>query len=136
MDAAQRRRIIERAQNRCEYCHLSQVHQPVVPFHIEHIIARQHGGNDSIDNLALACHRCNLQKGPNLASLDPETRELTRLFHPRDDRWPDHFVISEGRIVGKTPIGRTTAELLLMNTPERVQLRLLLIAAKLWDERG
>ena len=92
MDAAERRGIIERARHRCEYCRLGEVHQPAVPFHIEHIIARQHGGDDSIEDLALACHPCNLQKGPNLASLDPETGELIRLFHPRRDHWSDHFL--------------------------------------------
>lgn len=134
MDAAERRGIIERARHRCEYCRLGEVHQPAVPFHIEHIIARQHGGDDSIEDLALACHPCNLQKGPNLASLDPETGELIRLFHPRRDHWSDHFLVDEGRIVGRTPIGRATAALLLMNAPQRVRLRLLLIAIGLWEE--
>jgi 5-methylcytosine-specific restriction endonuclease McrA len=39
--------------------------------HIEQVIARQPGGSDEIDNLALACHRCNLHKGPNLTGVDP-----------------------------------------------------------------
>ena len=124
MDAALRRQVAERAQHRCEYWGLAQVHQPVVLFHVEHILAQQHGGSDAIENLALACHRCNLQKGPNLSSIDPETGELTRLFHPRKDRSLDHFSLRNGRIVGLTAIGRTTAALLLMNTPDRVQLRL------------
>jgi 5-methylcytosine-specific restriction endonuclease McrA len=82
MDPALRRVVVERAGHRCEYCHLHCDHQPAVPFHLEHILARQHGGDDSLVNLALACHRCNLRKGPNLSGLDPETGQLTRLFHP------------------------------------------------------
>ena len=31
------------------------------------------GSLDEVDNLALACHRCNLHKGPNLSGIDPLT---------------------------------------------------------------
>ncbi|HXK00748.1 MAG TPA: HNH endonuclease [Verrucomicrobiae bacterium] len=48
--------------------------------HVEHIIAKQHGGSGDAENLALACHRCNLQKGPNLTGIDPQTAEVARLF--------------------------------------------------------
>jgi len=134
MDPALRRLVFERAHFRCEYCRLQCDHQAAVAFHLEHIIARQHGGTDSPDNLALACHRCNLRKGPNLASLDPETGELTRLFHPRQDHWNGHFNFQNGRIIGLTPVGRTTAALLQMNTPDRLELRSQLLSAGLWDE--
>jgi len=80
MDPVLRRAIFDRADFRCEYCHLHCNPLPSVPFHVEHILARQHGGQDSLENLALACHRRNLRKGPNLTGLDPETAELTRLF--------------------------------------------------------
>lgn len=86
MDAALRRWVAERAEYRCEYCQLHRDHQPAVPLQIEHITARQHGGGDSPENLALSCLRCNLHKGTNLTGIDPETREITRLFHPRIQR--------------------------------------------------
>jgi 5-methylcytosine-specific restriction endonuclease McrA len=35
-----------------------------------------------LENLALACIDCNLQKGPNLSGIDPETRKVTELFIP------------------------------------------------------
>ncbi|MBM3891077.1 MAG: HNH endonuclease [Verrucomicrobia bacterium] len=133
MDAALRSSVIERAGSRCEYCHLRQEHQPVVAFHVEHIVPRQHGGGDSPENLCLACHRCNLHKGPNLTGLDPDSGAVTRLFHPRRDRWEEHFALHDGRIVGLTAVGRTTVELLQMNVPERVETRLELIAAGLWE---
>ena len=133
MDAASRRWVIERARYRCEYCRLHQQHQPLVSFHIEHIIARQHSRDDSPENLALACQRCNLRKGANLTGLDPETGQLTRLFHPRQDRWIEHFEFRDGYIVGLTAVGRTTAALLQMNTPDRVELRLNLLTAGLWE---
>jgi hypothetical protein len=103
-----------------------------VAFHLEHIIARQHGGNGSSENLALACHRCNFRKGPNLTGLDPESGELTRLFHPRHDRWNAHFEFQQARIIGITGVGRTTATLLQMNLPDRIELRRQLLAAGLW----
>ena len=71
---------------------------------------------DDADNLAWACIFCNLYKGPNLASLDPETGALTRLFHPRRDRWDDHFRQDGASIVGLTAVGRTTCWLLEMNS--------------------
>ena len=70
MDAGTRRFVRERAGERCEYCRLHQRNGEFM-HHIEQVIARQHGGSDEIDNLALACHRCNLHKGPNLTGVDP-----------------------------------------------------------------
>jgi hypothetical protein len=133
MHAALRRLVEERAGWRCEYCRLHHDFQPLTPFHVEHIVARQHGREDSPENLALACHRCNLHKGPNLSGIDPKTSELTRLFNPRQDKWTEHFELREARIIGLTSIGRTTAELLRMNTPDRVELRGDLCAAGLWE---
>ncbi|MGV3659463.1 MAG: HNH endonuclease [Prosthecobacter sp.] len=53
-----------------------------IPYHVEHIIAQQHRGQDDLENLALARRHCNLLKGPNLTSLDPDGDRLVRLFHP------------------------------------------------------
>jgi 5-methylcytosine-specific restriction endonuclease McrA len=83
------REVRRRAGGRCEYCHFPEAHY-TVPFHIEHIISRQHRGPTAGENLALACMRCNLQKGPNLAGLDPQTNAVVPLFHPRNDVWSDH----------------------------------------------
>src|ERR1035437_6502928 len=55
--------VRRRAGNRCEYCRLPQGAFPR-GFHIEHIVARQHGGPTRLDNLAFACWSCNLKKGP------------------------------------------------------------------------
>ncbi len=95
----------------------------VSPFHIEHTIARQHGGSDDRSNLALACDRCNLHKGPNLSAIDPETGLVTIRFHPRRDSWNDHFRWNRAEIMGQTPSGRATVQLLQMNAKRRVQLR-------------
>lgn len=122
IDAATRQAVRDRAGQCCEYCRLPESASPI-PFHIEHIRAKQHGGDDELDNLALACDRCNLNKGPNLTGIDPDTDKITPLFHPREQVWPDHFGMDGSLIVGKTSIGRTTIALLQMNAPRRRQLR-------------
>jgi hypothetical protein len=123
MDASVRELVRRRAGERCEYCHLPQAAVPFAPFHIEHIVARQHGGSDDPSNLALACDRCNLHKGPNLAAIDPESGTVTVLFHPRRDSWNEHFRWADAEIVGQTPSGRATVQLLQMNSKRRLQLR-------------
>lgn len=128
MDGSLRQRVRERAGNRCEYCRLRQEHDRFHPFHVEHIMARQHGGTDDSQNLALACHQCNLHKGTNLTGVDPDTNEVTRLFDPRRDRWEDHFSSDGPFITGRTATGRTTVWLLEMNSQERVELRRLMTA--------
>jgi hypothetical protein len=66
-----------------------------------------------------------LRKGPNLTGVEPDTDEIVRLYRPRRDEWEEHFAFVGLRIVGKTPIGRTTAWLFAMNDPERVRIRAL-----------
>jgi len=123
MDAATQRLVRNRAENRCEYCRLHQDAAPFLRFHIEHIQARQHIQDDSSDNLALACPDCNRHKGPNLATLDPNTREVVMLYHPRKDNWNDHFVMDGYYIRGITQIGIATEKLLKFNSDERVEMR-------------
>ena len=102
---------------------MPQAATPLIPFHVEHIVSRRHGGTDDPSGLALACDRCNAYKGPNLTSLDPDTRTVVALFSPRRDVWADHFVARGGEILGLTPAGRATVRLLNMNAPRRVELR-------------
>ena len=123
MSPGERRRVRARASNRCEYCQLRQEDSPLAVLHIEHIIPKVHGGGDDLDNLALACIDCNLHKGPNLTGVDPETGQTTHLFHPRHDRWDDHFEWRGISIFGKTSTGRTTIRVLNMNSEDQRTLR-------------
>ncbi|HTS27552.1 MAG TPA: HNH endonuclease signature motif containing protein [Bryobacteraceae bacterium] len=122
MDAATRDLVRRRADGRCEYCRLRQEHSELT-HHVEHIIAKQHGGSDDVENLALSCHRCNLHKGPNLSGIDPQTGQIAQLFHPRRDRWSDHFAFEDACINGLTAVGRTTVHVLNLNDARRVELR-------------
>jgi 5-methylcytosine-specific restriction endonuclease McrA len=123
MDAATRELARQRAGNRCEYCRLAQEDTPLATFHIEHIVARKHGGSDDPSNLALACYHCNLHKGTNLTGIDPISGAIVPLFHPRQQAWHEHFAIQGLLIVGLTPTGRATVRVLMMNAVGRLQLR-------------
>jgi 5-methylcytosine-specific restriction endonuclease McrA len=106
------------------------LHQDDCPLthHIEHVVARKHGGTNDDSNLALACHRCNLHKGPNLTGVDRSTHEIVPLFHPRHDQWLNHFEVRGARIEGKTAIGRATVRVLAMNDARRIELRAQILA--------
>ena len=123
MDAKTRRRVRERAAGRCEYCRVRQDDEPFYRFHIEHVIARQHGGSDDFANLALACHHCNFHKGPNLTAIDPDTTRIVPLFNPRLQIWEEHFRLDPRSVIGMTEVGRATVRLLNMNQPSRLLLR-------------
>ena len=85
MDDGLRQLVRTRARDRCEYCRIPQAAIPFARFHVEHIRARQHGGDDGPDNLALACRRCNAFKGPNLTAIDALSGDIAPLFNPRLD---------------------------------------------------
>jgi len=123
MDSQTRAHVRERAGHRCEYCQLRQDDSPLAALHVEHIVPRIHGGGDNQDNLALACIDCNLHKGTNLTGVDPMTNKVTKLFHPRHDRWEDHFEWQGIYLSGKTPVGRTTVRVLNMNSEDQLALR-------------
>jgi HNH endonuclease len=124
---ALRRAVIARAQGRCEYCGMPDA-ETLLPHEPDHVIARQHGGQTKLDNLAYTCFQCNRYKGPNIASLDPATGALTALFHPRTVRWTDHFCLRGAAIEPLTAIGRATSALLRLNDAERVTIRANLLA--------
>ena len=123
MDAALRQLVRDRAGDRCEYCRIQQDADWFFRFHIEHIVALQHGGETVASNLAWSCHHCNLHKGPNLSGIDPQSDTVVRLFHPRTDRWEDHFMLEGGLVRGISATGRATVRVLAMNSLRRVVLR-------------
>ena len=135
MDVATRQFVWARAGHRCEYCRFHQEDEPFFRLHVEHIVARQHGGSDHPDNLALSCHHCNGHKGPNLAGIDPITGKLIPLFNPRRQRWRRHFRIADPVIVGRTRCGRATVAVLAPNLRDRVELRAQLLKAGLFDRQ-
>lgn len=123
MDESLRQFVRQRANNRCEYCRLKQEVGAVFRFHVEHIRSRQHGGTNDHENLALACPNCNWAKGPNLTAIDPHSNSVVVLFNPRKDSWGDHFELQDLQIIGLTPVGRATVQLLRLNNQDRIEVR-------------
>jgi hypothetical protein len=123
-----RQAVVDRAGNRCEYCHHPQA-LALVTFEVEHITAEKHGGATTQENLALACPECNRFKGTDLGSLDPETGQLTAFFNPRRQQWSDHFQLDGARIAPISPEGRVTVAILQLNRPERLTDRQRLVEA-------
>jgi hypothetical protein len=123
MKRSLRQFVRERASRRCEYCHLPDTAASAAGFHVEHIMAKQHGGVDALHNRCWSCHRCNFRKGPNLSGRDPITGKVVRLFNPRRQRWERHFEWLGAVLVGRTATGRATIAVLDINHPQRVELR-------------
>ncbi len=123
-----RRLVHGRAGGCCEYCLIPET-AAFSTFEADHIIGLKHGGATNADNLALSCSICNKYKGSDIASIDPETGEIVKLYHPRINQWNDHFILTRTHIVPLTPSGRATARLLQFNTLNRIRERELLVNA-------
>jgi len=120
-----RAEVARRAGQRCEYC---LIHEGDAGFshQVDHIVSRKHGGSSAADNLAYACVICNRHKRSDVASIDPRTGGIVRLFNPRSDQWADHFQLEGAVIEPVSSIGSATASLLRLNAPERISERALL----------
>jgi HNH endonuclease len=114
--ASTRNLVRERAAGLCEYCHAQECWQ-FVRFTLDHIVPRSAEVNDEPDNLALACRNCNERRSDRCETPDPDGGVMVPLFNPRADHWNDHFAwdSSRTRIVGLTPTGRATIDLLDCN---------------------
>lgn len=125
-----RQLVAERASFRCEYCLIPEQFS-FAAHEIDHIIARKHGGSSQLDNLAYSCSICNGFKGSDLASYDPVEDQVVALYHPRRDKWNEHFRLDGSRITPLTQKGRATVTLLRLNRPSCLAERELLRVAAL-----
>jgi hypothetical protein len=125
--------VAQRAGHRCEYCCAPEVIFNL-PFEVEHIVPTSEHGPDDQSNLALASRSCNLFKSNQQSGIDDATAELVRLFHPRLDRWDEHFRAdsADGTICGLTSVGRATIACLRMNRDIHRQARRAWMALKLY----
>lgn len=113
----------------CEYCYSPEDFSPDT-YDADHIIPLFKEGTDDLENMALACGKCNGLKHEHVSWLDPLTHQMTPLFHPRQDAWAEHFAWSDDftLIIGLTPKGRATIDLLKMNRQNLINLRKALVA--------
>jgi HNH endonuclease len=123
--------VADRARHRCEYCRAPESIFNAV-LEVEHIIPVVLGGSDNEDNLALACRSCNGFKGSRSGYIDIESIQVERFYHPRQDRWEEHFLVESesSEILALTAIGRVTIIGLKMNS--RAQLT----ARQFWIQLG
>jgi hypothetical protein len=132
---ALRRLVRARAEECCEYCLLPE-RLTFASHWVDHIVAEKHGGQTEEGNLALSCTLCNQRKGSDLTSIDPQSGQIIPLFHPRRDRWVDHFRLVGSRIEPLTPTGRVTVRLLQLNHSDRIKERELMVRLGLFPPPG
>ncbi len=125
----QKREVAARAKECCEYGR-SQARFAIQSFSIEHVTPLSKSGEDNLDNLAFACQGCNNHKYTKTEARDPISTDIAPLFHPRQQKWREHFVWNDDftLIVGLTPTGRATVETLQLNREGLVNLRRILYA--------
>ncbi|WP_293052052.1 MULTISPECIES: HNH endonuclease signature motif containing protein [unclassified Moorena] len=70
-----RRRVIQEANFRCEYCKTSS-QLTGTPLVMDHIWPRSQGGTDNRENLAASCYRCNEFFGSKIYAIDPLDLEV------------------------------------------------------------
>jgi HNH endonuclease len=123
--------VAERAYHRCEYCRAPESIFNAV-LEVEHVIPVAADGTNTEENLALACRSCNGFKGSRSNYIDPESGRAERFYHPRQDRWEEHFSTSleSSEIVAMSSIGRVTLIGLKMNSKAQ------LVARQFWIQLG
>jgi hypothetical protein len=109
------------------------------PLTVDHVIPRvawlEPTSPDDPDNLAVACYECNIiGKRAHTRGVDPLSGAEVELFHPRRQRWGEHFVWSSDYLTleGRTPTGWATIAVLRLNgrtyRAQRRRLRLAMAA--------
>jgi 5-methylcytosine-specific restriction endonuclease McrA len=97
VSTALRRQVMLLDGHRCAYCRSPMVIG--IPMVVEHIVPIIAGGLTVLDNLCLSCYRCNEFKGARQTAPDPDDGQDILLFHPRRQRWTEHFTWDEGHII-------------------------------------
>ncbi len=124
--------VWERARGYCEYCLASAIFSSGT-YPCDHVIPFSKGGTSELHNLVLSCGYCNGHKHDKTHHFDPMTLQVTRIFNPRQDKWQEHFEWNNDKtiILGITDIGRTTIDLLKINSENKIFSRWVLHQAGL-----
>jgi hypothetical protein len=136
LSPATRKQVRARASYLCEYCHALE-EASAAQFEIDHIHPRSLGGSNDLENLALACQRCNAYRYNFTQGFDSELKTFVSIFNPRQQKWSVHFSwTTDGlRILGTTSIGRATCQRLDLNDDFHNQ-GAILKARQLWVMAG
>ncbi|MEB3336911.1 MAG: HNH endonuclease signature motif containing protein, partial [Leptolyngbyaceae bacterium] len=116
--------VRQRASELCEYCHASEKWQYVL-FTVDHLIPLSQNGQNTLENLALACFHCNRRKSAKTTAVEPDSGLEVPLFNPRKSLWGEHFIWSvDGLLMlGLTLTGKATIAALNLNRDRIVNLR-------------
>lgn len=119
-----REQVRQRAAFLCEYCHTDERWQ-LVPFTVDHVVPASEGGDDTANNLALACFHCNRHKSDKRSIFDATTGREVLLFNPRRMLCAEHFIWSADglRVLPLSDIGRVTTERLRLNRERVLRIR-------------
>lgn len=122
--------VSKRSGGNCEYCKCPAKYS-TESFCMEHIIPKSKGGDDDLENLAFSCYGCNSHKYSKTEGTDTVTGENAPLFYPRKEEWNDNFAWNEDttKMLGLTPTGRATVDILKLNRENLQNLRKLLYDA-------
>lgn len=82
------KRIVHSRERACVWCG-----DVFGPFHVDHIWPVSLGGTDDLDNLVLACRRCNLEKSNKILLWDWFPKRVSGwaydcIYEPAEDRLP------------------------------------------------
>jgi hypothetical protein len=130
---------MRRARSRCEYFRMRGW-----PLTVDPVIPRaallDSTPPDDPDKLGGACYECNIiGKGAHTRRVDALSGGEVELFHPRRQRWTDHFACSNDYLTlkGKSATGWAMIAVLRLNGPKyRAQRRLLRLAMAVGGRRG
>jgi len=122
--------ITARSGARCEYCQCPSDYS-AQPFVCEHITPIAKGGQTDLSNICFACGGCNGHKYTKTEALDPVSKRVVPLYHPRIHQWSEHFSWSDDylHVIGLTPMGRATVIALKLNRQAVMNIRSLLLLA-------
>jgi 5-methylcytosine-specific restriction endonuclease McrA len=82
--ALTRKNLLHRDANTCQYCRKSGEEMT-----LDHVIPRSRGGQDTWENIVVACVRCNVRKG----SRTPKEAEMPLLKQPSRPHSSLHFEV-------------------------------------------
>ena len=124
ISVVERKQLLTADGSQCAYCQTT-VENSGQPLTVDHIWPESQGGPTSFENLCFSCRRCNEFKGAATTGRDPATGQVVPLFHPRRERWNEHFEWDKSgtHIHGLTPVGRATIGVLNMNNDTIVKSR-------------
>jgi hypothetical protein len=125
-----RRLVLDRSGGNCEYCRYP-MRFSLDSMEIDHILPVSRGGLTTAGNLAFACHGCNQYKQDRCEGFDAVSGAEAPIYNPRIMAWEEHFAwsLDTTLVVGKTPTGRITVNLLKLNRSGAVNLRRVLKAS-------